>query len=120
MTDKIKKLLIEYSSNNSGGGWWLEDKDWEALEKKGWLVVWSSQEFIYNDGSYDLDEKGLPKLEGEKNLKVRWLGALAKYAFKHFNSLEEAIDEFEEITGQDTDKEGCSCCGEPHNFYVKN
>jgi len=28
-----------------------------------------------------------------------------------------AIKEFEAITGEDADDEGCECCGQPHNFY---
>lgn len=82
-------MLIKYISNNSGGSFWLEDKDWKALEKAGWEVEWE---------------------------KERFLGTLAMSAKKEFNTLKEAIEEFENITGQDATDEGCSCCGPPHEF----
>ena len=39
-------------------------------------------------------------------------------AYKQFPSLDAAIAEWESITGQDANEEGCSCCGQPHNFYA--
>ena len=82
-------MLVEYSSNNSGGNWWLKDKDWLALEKAGWRVYWER----------------------------RFLGARATRASKTFKSIDTAKDEFSLITGEDTEAEGCSCCGSPHSFY---
>jgi hypothetical protein len=29
----------------------------------------------------------------------------------------EAVEEFETVTGEDTNAEGCPCCGQPHYFY---
>lgn len=102
-------MRIEYSSNNSGGRWWLSDKDWKNLEAAGWSVHWCRDEKpIEIDGrvlrSFLADESG------------RWLGALARDAHKDFNSVREAIQEFEKITGQDASDEGCNCCGAPHCF----
>ena len=94
-------MLIQYTSNNSGGSWWLKDKDWYALEKRGWKVSWVK------------DEKGKffrPDKDG------RFLGALAKYAQKDFPSVGDALREFEEITGKEVSDEGCNCCGAPHAF----
>lgn len=82
--------VIRYSSNNSGGSWWLSDDDWKALEKAGWVVDWSEE---------------------------RWLGALAMSAYRVSLSYDEAVAEFEQLTGQCADSEGCECCGQPHNFY---
>lgn len=81
---------ITYDSNNSGGGWWLSDDDWKNLEEAGWTVDWKDE---------------------------RFLGALATSAKKDFYSIDEAKAEFERITGQDPEEEGCNCCGQPHNFY---
>jgi hypothetical protein len=81
---------IVYSSNNSGGSFWLKDEDWQKLEDAGWTVEWKDE---------------------------RWLGTLATEAKKEFRSMRLAIKEFEAITGQDADDEGCNCCGQPHNFY---
>jgi hypothetical protein len=83
-------MKITYESNNSGGVWWLKDEDWNALHDAGWEVEWE---------------------------KRRWLGAVAKTASKEFASIDDAIKEFESITGQDANSKGCDCCGRPHEFY---
>lgn len=93
---------IKYDSNNSGGGWWLEDKDWYDLEAAGWVVRWLKDDELY---SKYVREDG------------RWLGALATSATREGLSLEDAIAEFERITGQNSGDEGCGCCGQPHYFY---
>jgi hypothetical protein len=79
---------VEYHSNNSGGSWWLDKQDWENLEKAGWEVEW--------------DE---------------WLGAPARRATRTGLTEEEAVEEWERVTGQDSNAIGCTCCGQPHNFY---
>lgn len=92
--------ITEYSSNNSGGSWWLTDDDWQNLEKAGWKVAWKKDErWSWSTGD-------------------RWLGALATSATREGVTYTEAIDEWETITGQDADAEGCSCCGRPHEFYT--
>ena len=100
-----------YGSNNSGGHWWLTDEDWRNLELNGWLVYWGGWNKDYTDRKYKTAE------EAEHD---RWLGCLAKMAEKDFYSEEDAIREFEEITNQDYEDEGCYCCGEPHSIYEKN
>lgn len=97
-------MKVSYSSNNSGGGWWLSDDDWLALEKAGWDVEW-----VYEDEFY----KG-------RLIDGRWLGALAKEASKDFETIKEALEEFEKVTGQSVTDEGCNCCGAPHNFEWDN
>lgn len=93
-------MLIRYSSNNSGGGWWLNDEDWYALEKAGWNVKWIKDQedrlFIRNE---------------------RFLGALATEATIECESIDVAIAKWEHATGQNSQDQGCSCCGPPHNFY---
>lgn len=98
-------MRLEYSSNNSGGSWWLKDKDWRALERAGWDVEWYADN---SDGFLDRD--------GE-----RFLGALASHASKQVETTKDANDavtEFERITGQNVDDEGCNCCGRPHYFTL--
>jgi hypothetical protein len=80
---------IEYDSNNSGGVWWLTEDDWKQLEKGGWVVDWRN---------------------------VELLGAKATSAKRMGLSLDDAITEFEKLTGQDACAAGCECCGQPHNF----
>ena len=123
---------VTYESNNSGGHWWLKDEDWEALEKAGWKVVWENLEYIYGDkGERIRDEDGTPKLvpvgEGNSGYKplcakqysngdFRFLGALARTAYRPGLSMREAVDEWERITNGCSTDAGCSCCGQPHYF----
>jgi hypothetical protein len=109
-------ILVEYSSNNSGGVWWLKDKDWYALEKAGWKVVWAWEEFIYKNDNRILDKSGYPMTEGKGQVGDRWLGTLAKYAFKRVPTISDAIKDFEKVTKQNAGDEGCNCCGAPHSF----
>lgn len=93
-------IKLEYATNNSGGDWWLEDRDWYALEKAGWKVSW------FKDlENYQVD---------------RWLGGLARGAEKEFETPEQGVAEFQEITGQDAAALGCNCCGQPHNFSYED
>jgi hypothetical protein len=91
---------VEYSSNNSGGSWWLDDKDWYALEEAGWKVDW-----VKNNEHY--------RAYGEGD---RWLGALASRASREGLSMGAAIREWESVTGQSSNALGCGCCGAPHSF----
>lgn len=123
-------MIIEYISNNSGGGWWLKDEDWINLEKAGWNVVWGGHLFCksqcswgetYNGKQCKGNCHGHRKFESYKDVtdEDRWIGALAKEASKEFETMDLAIQEFEKITGQIADEEGCECCGNPHNFYQR-
>ncbi len=82
-------MIVKYSSNNSGGDFWLSRKNWEDMESNGW------------------------ELDGESKI----FGVYTS-ASKDFDSLKEAIREFEKITGQTASDEGCNCCGPPHAFKV--
>ena len=123
-------MLIEYRSNNSGGHWWLDDKDWKALEKANWLVIWADDYYVYKGGEHVYNKNGFPKttkipgkfdwVKKDKNGIPRYLGASAKYAYKYFDSMREALQEFEKVTGKDVSEEGCNCCGPPHCFSVLN
>lgn len=95
--------MIEYDSNNSGGSWWLSDEDWVSLENAGWNVAWYSE------------PSNLPMFSASAD--GRWLGALASQASREGLTLEEAVAEWEAITGQSANAEGCDCCGRPHSFY---
>lgn len=118
---------VEYSSNNSGGNWWLEDHHWVALEKAGWRVAWAKNSFVYNDhGNYERDELGLPLVVGPDDPRYkkpffvepdgRYMGALAKYAYRPDLTLRQAAEEWERVTGLRSTDAGCTCCGKPHNF----
>lgn len=94
-------VKVVYSSNNSGGDWWLTDEDWKTLEVAGWKVEW----FKDSPNHLMVDAGG------------RFLGALADRASKEFKTLEDGIDEWEVLTGQNHLAHGCDCCGQPHYFY---
>lgn len=96
---------IEYSANNSGGSWWLTDEDWKILEEAGWEVIWLKDDEHF---SSKVDENG------------RWLGTKALRAKRYGVPIGVAEAEFAALTGQSPYDEGCSCCGQPHNFYAYN
>lgn len=95
-------MRVRYTSNNSGGYWWLKDEDWQRLELMGWEVEWRKNETD-------------PLFRGDKD--GRFLGALATSATRHGKTMADAIEEWEQITGQSADEEGCPCCGQPHGFW---
>lgn len=125
---------VEYDSNNSGGDWWLDDADWFALEKAGWVVVWNHLRTVYSpEGRHVYDSRGIPTLTDQPDpndkypalsrdigeVGSRWLGALAKKAYKpNCDNLRVAVDEWERITGKNATDAGCPCCGVPHTFTV--
>ena len=85
-------MYITYDSNNSGGDWWVDDEGWKALEKAGWIVDWEEE---------------------------RFLGALATSAKKeNISNMEEAVREWEKLTGCTATDIGCPCCGPPHHFTL--
>lgn len=108
-------MLVEYSSNNSGGSFWVITKNWKKLEAQGWKLF-NYGSFIYKDGDHVIGKDGLPKRKGNNPGIDTQFGQYAHYAFKIFNSPQEAITEFQEITGLDVSDEGCNCCGAPHSF----
>lgn len=93
--------LIEYVANNSGGGWWHTEEMLDNLEAAGWS--------LFRFGGF---KSGVVPRD-----KALYMGTTATYARKHFNSVEEAKAEFEDITGMNTDAKGCECCGPPHYFH---
>ena len=125
-------MRVEYSSNNSGGGWWLRDEDWKALEDAGWEVEWGGRYYCDADRQLrGVDRQASAqcppgsKCPGHRESETyaeavgrgkRWLGAMATRATKDFDTLAEAVREFEAVTGQDASDEGCNCCGAPHSF----
>lgn len=107
--------IIEYSSNNSGGDWWLKKEDWLALEKAGWVVV--TWEFEYtNEWWFKKDENWFPVFEKWWEKGINWLWAYATCAYRKWLTMEQAKEEFENITWQYPEEEWCPCCGQPHSF----
>lgn len=124
-------MYVEYNSNNSGRSWWLKDKDWKKLEKAGWVVVWSWLSEKFNEsGNYVRQKNGMPKIvpshesgsswdKEVREVGYRWIGALAKKAYKpNCKTLAEAVEEWEKLTGACSTDAGCACCGQPHRFTL--
>lgn len=110
--------VILYNPNNSGGSWWLNPADYERLEAAGWVVHWAremEESFGFNITirEYEKDQWLVPIT---RTPGLHWLGAEAGSAAKRFNTVEEGINEFASITGQNLADYGCSCCGPPHAF----
>lgn len=101
-------VLVEYETNNYGGNWCLKDEDWFNLQKAGWEIGLR--------GIYDKKKDEFIDTYKAFDGKTRWLGAIATNARKEFNSVEEALREFELITKATITDEGCGCCGAPHSF----
>ena len=128
----MDKLLVHYDSNNSGGNWWLKDDDWKKLEKAGWTIKWYKDERHPDKPDPDCEHcKGTGKDDGAShrddrcmwcnyNINVskdgRHMGALATRCEKEFDTIGEALKEFEKVTGQSVSDDGCNCCGAPHCF----
>lgn len=111
-------MYTRYNSNNSGGWWWLKDHHWYALEAAGWKVGWV---WLREDYDAPLGEDGLPVLVPEEGMQEgeRWLGGLAREAYRAGLGEDEAREEWESITQMDSYDSGCACCGPPHNFYER-
>lgn len=128
-------MLVEYSSNNSGGSWWLKDEQWKALEDAGWDVEWGGTWYCNSAFNFrnterpshvaecpaDVECKGHNVAANYEAAKEnRWLGSVACEAIKEFESMFDAIREWEKVTGESASDEGCNCCGAPHNFSANS
>lgn len=114
--------VLEYSSNNSGGNWWLKLEDWQHLEEAGWIIHW-----IHGNNDPDHEHAEPFDLMEHKHsysdVLVRsvwngetYLDAAASSAAIETDNPDEAIHQFEVLTRQSADAEGCNCCGRPHYF----
>jgi hypothetical protein len=101
-------MLIQYYSNNSGGRDWLSSEDWKKLDRSGWRL-YGFDSFVYEGCSYKRDEDGFPERASSTVDDPH-------FAMKMFQSMDDAIAEWESIVGQDPEEEGCECCGQPHEF----
>ena len=133
-------MQIDYRANNSGGHWWVKDDQWRALEAAGWDVVWGGLYFCNSKFSFDkkppgksypCNEPHSPSSEEEVKQGCpghrkydtadevkgdRYLGAIATSAYFECDSMKEALQSFEKVTGMSVSEEGCNCCGPPHSF----
>lgn len=88
-TTRTDNMKVTYDTNNSGGVWWLGKGEWEALRNAGW----------------------------ELSTAEPYLGAYCHSATLECDSLEAAVESWEEATGMEASDQGCPCCGPPHSFH---
>lgn len=62
-------------------------------------------------GSFWLTDANWESLE-----RAGWVKDGYRSAYREGLTLREAIDEWESVTGQQSNSLGCNCCGPPHNF----
>jgi hypothetical protein len=125
-------MRVEYSANNSGGSWWLKDQHWLALEAAGWTVEWGGRYFCKSEFGFHRKPQCAPEpcsssrecsghrayasFDEAAAAGARSIGAIATEAYKDFETLKDAILEWEHVTGLEATDDGCSCCGPPHAF----
>jgi hypothetical protein len=98
----------EFSENNSGGSWWLNKQQYEALFAAGWT---------YTPSEYDLE------VGHDKNGFLNDKGDTVPYGWRHglrfeAESIKDAVQSWEDATGENLFAGGCPCCGPP--FYISS
>ena len=88
---------VTLSQNNSGGSFWLSPSDFDALVADGWV----EQEDTMSTSTWG-------RVAGDLKLDVPVADEDAAVTI--------AKIEFQRVTGQDPDDEGCNCCGPPFSF----
>jgi hypothetical protein len=97
----MNKYIVNLSENNSGGSFYLSGKDYDRLEEAGWEVDRGPDSYRhkYSDGHPD----GASRVV---------------YAKNEDQAYEEAVGEFEAVTGAYRDLVICNCCGSNFWFSV--
>jgi hypothetical protein len=95
-------VTFELSNNNSGGSFWIGRKDVDALLEAGWYV-------------HEDEDDGFTPIFGDKDNYFRTGCSHAELHNLRFNAetVQEAVESFERVTGQDLFALGCTCCGAP-------
>ena len=106
-----------FSENNSGGKWWLKRTQYESLFKSGW--VYEPKEYQIKNG---YDKKSFYETFFTAKLDLFPEVDDVPYGWRlnlvgEFNSMEDAIENWENTTGRDINEQGCSCCGNPFSIY---
>lgn len=86
---------FELSCNNSGGLYWIGRKEIDKLKEAGWYI------------------KPGVRIERENYLGSGCTWNELRHLRVERESAQVAIEEFEEITGQNFFALGCTCCGAP-------
>ena len=96
--------IYEFSENNSGGSWWLNRAQYDKLFDAGF--------FLDEDGMKSSERFGSSSLS-TKDVPYGWRSNVQVEAA----SLQEAVERWEDATGEDFFAEGCNCCGAPFSMH---
>lgn len=91
---------VTLDQNNSGGSFWLSKAQFDALLADGWKID-ESMPYRLNWGREAQNLTLDVPVEDEQAAET-----IAKI-------------EFQRVTGEDPDAEGCNCCGPPFHFSVR-
>jgi hypothetical protein len=109
-------VKVELDQNNSGGRWWLSREQHNKLLAGGWNLPKPSE----SDGSpLAASMARLVESMERKNdtgVPYDWRHGL----WGNFDSLRDAVESFERLTGADFFAEGCNCCGCPFSMRADN
>lgn len=98
-------MRVQFYENNSGGRRWLKEPQWAALRDAGWTLF--VMEWRGKKVGDDLTPERVEMHDGHD----------APYALSpEVKSVRSAIKQWEDLTEQESDEEGCNCCGNPYNF----
>ena len=98
----MKKFIVCMSENNSGGSFYLSKEDYRRLEEAGW-------ELDRNEDSYRVKYH-----DGHPDHAYRTV-----FSNSEDQAYEEAVGEFEAVTGAYRYLEMCNCCGQNFWFNVE-
>lgn len=98
---------VEYLTGVSGGDTFMDDDDWDRLERAGWVIDWAAH--YANSPTVYFDEATALYRFHNSNLA-------AKKAYLPNATLNEALQSFDSNTTADYTDTGCDCCGPPHHF----
>ncbi len=99
------KKKYKFNENNSGGNWWLNKRQYEKLFAAGWKL---DKEWAEPFGDFDPTK---PWSESD-DVPYGWRHNLYYEAY----DIREAVESWENATGQDFFSEGCHCCGAPFSM----
>ena len=110
MSKKLKKY--SFRENNSGGEWWLNKQQYQKLFANGWKLEkgWDKK------GKHQDPTKPFSDGDDRDDAPYGWRHSLYFMA----TSMQEAVECWENATGEDFFSRGCHCCGAPFSMREKD
>ena len=105
---------IEFDENNSGGSFWLSREQYDNLLAAGFYIKPITEDWEIERYGADGQSGDFGDMLTRDGVPYFWRGNLRVEAA----SLQEAVEKWESITGEDFFAEGCNCCGCPFSAHV--